>query len=106
MNKYGKTLIGAALGAQHLFPGADSNWETSWEPSVPEATATLWRYMSFAKFCSLLERKELFISSWQLQVQGCRSDIDLRGEVLIARRSDEPVDNSLKTKEKPLEKEG
>ena len=40
----------------------DSNWEASWEPSVPEATATLWRYMSFAKFCSLLERKELFFS--------------------------------------------
>ena len=58
MNKYGKSLIGVALGDQRLFPGADSNWE----PSVPEATATLWRYMSFAKFCSLLERKELFFA--------------------------------------------
>ena len=27
-----------------------------------EATATLWRYMSFAKFCSLLDRKALFFS--------------------------------------------
>ena len=62
MNKYGTPLIGVALGSQRLFPGADSNWETSWEPSVPEATATLWRYMSFAKFCSLLERKELFFA--------------------------------------------
>ena len=62
MNKYGKPLIRVALGDQRLFTGADSNWETSWEPSVPEATATLWRYMSFAKFCSLLERKELFFA--------------------------------------------
>ena len=31
-------------------------------PSQPAATATLWRYMSFAKFCSLLERKALFFS--------------------------------------------
>ena len=62
MNKYGTPLIGKALlGDQRLFPD-DSNWETSWEPSVPEATAPLWRYMSFAKFCSLLERKELFFS--------------------------------------------
>ena len=62
MNKYGTPLIGKALlGDQRLFPD-DSNWETSWEPSVPEATATLWRYMSFAKFCCLLERKELFFA--------------------------------------------
>ena len=61
-HEYGKPLIGIALGNQRLFAGADSHWETSWEPSVPEATATLWRYMSFAKFCSLLERKELFFS--------------------------------------------
>ena len=61
-HEYGKPLIGMALGDQRLFTGADSHWEASWEPSVPEATATLWRYMSFAKFCSLLERKELFFS--------------------------------------------
>ncbi len=61
-HEYGKPLIGVALGDQRLFTGADSNWDVSWEPSVPEATATLWRYMSFAKFCSLLERKELFFS--------------------------------------------
>ena len=58
----GKPLIGMALGDNRLFTGADARWEDSWEPSVPEATATLWRYMSFAKFCSLLERKELFFS--------------------------------------------
>ena len=51
-----------ALAAQRLFSGDDSDWETSWEPSETNATATLWRYMSFAKFCSLLERRELFFS--------------------------------------------
>ena len=61
-HEYGKPLIGMALGDQRLFTGADSNWEASWGPSVPEGTATLWRYMSFAKFFSLLERKELFFS--------------------------------------------
>ena len=60
--EYGKPLIGMALGDQKLFPGVDSHWEDSWEPSVPDATATIWRYMSFAKFCSLLERKALFFS--------------------------------------------
>ena len=29
---------------------------------MPDANATLWRYMSFAKFCSLLDRKALFFS--------------------------------------------
>ena len=60
--EYGKPLIGMALGEQRLFSGNDSSWETRWKPSEPDATATLWRYMSFAKFCSLLERSELFFS--------------------------------------------
>ena len=60
--EYGKPPIGMALGAQRLFAGDDSDWETHWEPSEPDATATLWRYMTFAKFCSLLERRELFFS--------------------------------------------
>ena len=60
--EYGKPLIGMALGDQRLFPGIDSHWEESWVPSVPDATATLWRYMSFAKFCSLMERRALFFS--------------------------------------------
>ncbi len=60
--EYGKPLIGMALGDQRLFPGVDSDWETHWEPLRPDATATLWRYMSIAKFCSLLERRELFFS--------------------------------------------
>lgn len=51
-----------AVGDQRLFPSDDSAWEGSWEPPTPEATATLWRYMSFAKFCSLLERRELFFA--------------------------------------------
>ena len=60
--EYGKPPIGMALGAQRLFPGDDADWETRWEASEPDATATLWRYTSFAKFCSLLERRELFFS--------------------------------------------
>ena len=61
-HEYEKPPIGVALGDQWLFTSADSNLDVSWEPSVPEATAMLWRYMSFAKFYSLLERKELFFS--------------------------------------------
>ena len=61
-HEYGKPLIGMALGDQRLFGAADSRWEESWKPSEPEATATLWRYMSFAKFFSLLDRKALFFS--------------------------------------------
>ena len=60
--EYGKPLIGVALGHQRLFSGVDAEWGTHWRPSEPEATATLWRYMSFAKFHSLLERRELFFS--------------------------------------------
>ena len=63
--EYGKPLVGIALGDKKLLTGADSRGEDSWdswEPSVPEDTSMLWRYMSFAKFCSLLERKELFFS--------------------------------------------
>ncbi len=61
-SEYGKPLIGMALGDQRLFSGADAQWENSWNPSEPEATATLWRYMSFAKFCSLLGREALFFA--------------------------------------------
>lgn len=60
--EYGEPIGGAALGDRKLFTG-DPSWEEGrWEPSVPEDAATLWRYMSFAKFCSLLERKELFFA--------------------------------------------
>ena len=51
-----------ALGDQRLFSSDDSEWETRWAPSEPDPTATLWRYMSFAKFCSLMERRALFFS--------------------------------------------
>ena len=61
-HEYGQPLIGMALGDQRLFGGVDSHWEESWNPSEPEVTATLWRYMSFAKFCSLLNRNALFFS--------------------------------------------
>ena len=60
--EYGTPFIGVALGEQRLFSGHDADWETSWEPPQPDATATLWRYMSFAKFCSLLEQEALFFS--------------------------------------------
>ena len=53
-------MFGAAKGTNRLFSGADSRWEEQWEPSVPDANATLWRYMSFARFCDLLQRKQLF----------------------------------------------
>ena len=61
-HEYGKPLIGMALGDQRLYSGDDSDLETRWEPSEPDAAATLWRYMSFASFCSLLERRKLFFS--------------------------------------------
>lgn len=60
--EYGDPMIGMALGDQRLFSGDDAVWETRWEPSESYATATLWRYMSFAKLCSLLERQELFFA--------------------------------------------
>ena len=58
--KYGNWMIGAAKGAHRLFDGADSRWEEKWEPPEPVANTTLWRYMSFAKFCNLLQRRNLF----------------------------------------------
>ena len=61
-HEYGTSPVGMALGDQRLFTGTDADWETRWEPSVPDATATLWRYMSLPKFCSLLEQKVLFFS--------------------------------------------
>ena len=57
IHEYGKFIGGMAIGNQKVFSG-----ENPWKPSKPESTATLWRYMSFAKFCSLLDRKALFFS--------------------------------------------
>ena len=62
IHEYGKPLIGMSLGDQRLLTIADSRRGDSWKPSEPEANSTLWRYMSFAKFCSLLDRKALFFS--------------------------------------------
>lgn len=60
--EYGEPILGAALGGRKMFTG-DPSWEEGrWEPSVPEDAATLWRYMSFAKFCSLLGRREVFFA--------------------------------------------
>ena len=61
-HEYRKPFIGIAKGDQRLFNGTDSDWDDAWVPSLPEGNATLWRYMSFAKFSSLLERRELFFS--------------------------------------------
>ena len=60
--KYGKLLSGMALGDQYLFPDDVSTGGEFWEPPEPGPTTTLWRYMSFAKFYSLMERQELFFA--------------------------------------------
>ena len=60
--EYGRPPAGMALGDLRLFLGDDGNWEISGQPPEPDANATLWRYMSFARFCSLLERRRLFFS--------------------------------------------
>ena len=60
--EYGEPVLRVALGDQWLFGSSDSASNAQWEPSEPDATATLWRYLSFAKFCSLLERGALFFS--------------------------------------------
>ncbi len=57
-HEYGKPTHRIYLGDQQLFPGDEGHWE----PSEPEPATTLWRYMSFAKFCSMLERRALFFS--------------------------------------------
>lgn len=57
IHEYGKLIGGMRYGGELLLGSDDS-----WEPTVPEATATLWRYMSLAKFCSLLDREALFFS--------------------------------------------
>lgn len=60
--EYGTPFVRMSLGDQPLFDSDDSNWESFWKPSEPETSTTLWRYMSLAKFCSLLERRALFFS--------------------------------------------
>ncbi|MXX93739.1 MAG: DUF2971 domain-containing protein [Chloroflexi bacterium] len=60
--EYGQPPIAAYLGEHKLFSGSDASQEDSWQPSEPEESATLWRYMSFPKFCSLLDHKALFFA--------------------------------------------
>lgn len=62
MHRYGNPPIAAKFNGQRLFDGVDSHWDHPWKPSQPEPTAALWRYMSFAKFCSLMGQKALFFS--------------------------------------------
>ena len=57
-HEYGKPPIRIYLGDQELFPDDDGDWA----PSEPDPSTTLWRYMSFAKFCSMLERRALFFA--------------------------------------------
>ena len=57
-HEYAKPFIGMYLGDQPLL----STGQEAWKVSVPEANSTLWRYMDFAKFYSLMERQELFFS--------------------------------------------
>ena len=61
-HRYGNPPTAAKFNGQRLFDGVDSYWDHPWKPSKPEPTATLWRYMSFAKFCSLVSQKALFFS--------------------------------------------
>ena len=60
--EYGKPLTGMALGSHKLLSPTAADWEARWEPTEPDANATLWRYMSFAKLCDLLERRKLFFA--------------------------------------------
>ena len=55
--EYGVSISAMKFNGQPLFTDAGS-----WEIQKPEDDSTLWRYMSFAKFCSLLEQKALFFS--------------------------------------------
>lgn len=57
-HEYGKPPIRIYLDDQELFPDDDGDWA----PSEPDPSTTLWRYMSFAKFCSMLERRSLFFA--------------------------------------------
>ena len=56
--EYGKPFVGMYLGDQPLFPSENSDWKLS----QPDANDMLWRYMSFAKFYSLLERRAIFFT--------------------------------------------
>ena len=60
--EYQRPFIRMKRNGIELLGSNDSESENPWEPPVPEDSATLWRYMSLAKFCSLLQRRELFFS--------------------------------------------
>ena len=61
-HEYGRFPTQMKQYGKELLTGEDSGPGDSWKPSLPQDNATLWRYMSFAKFYSLLERKALFFS--------------------------------------------
>ena len=56
-HEYGQFVGAMYLGDRPLLAANES-----WQPSEPNPAATLWRYMSFAKFCSLLDHRALFFS--------------------------------------------
>ena len=58
--EYGRPLRRMKLNGKELLIGENSRPDDSWEPSLPQDTATLWRYMSFAKFFSLLVVSQLW----------------------------------------------
>ena len=60
--EYQPPVIRMKRNGIELLGSNDSESENPWEPPLPEDSATLWRYMSLAKFCSLLQREELFLS--------------------------------------------
>ena len=49
-------------GDQKLVSSDDPEHQTLWQLSGSDGKATLWRYMSCARFHSLLNRKELFFA--------------------------------------------
>ena len=57
-HEYGPSRWSVYYMGEYLLTDGDEPWE----PSEPEGTATLWRYMSFAKFCSLLDSEALFFA--------------------------------------------
>ena len=62
VHKYGAFVAAAKYNGQPLLANEHYQAENAWQPSEPDETATIWRYMSLAKFCSMLSRKALFFS--------------------------------------------
>lgn len=53
--EYGRPIKATKQYGKELLIGENARPGDFWEPSLPQDNATLCCYMSFAKFCSLLE---------------------------------------------------